>query len=195
MKQTEEEKLQIGKWLMLTNNNSPLSLKLKDITTMGIPSSNYIKLLQHRCKPFYNKSLLKDKLTNLAPDLRKKLVNPEKAIYEIQTEGSKTPDQGTCLRFSKLSQFGSMENSLLANTHLKAALAIQISKSQQNMQEQWNWMNSQGAENLKHSGNEKTYGKGNQRSDDYMLAKAQATKKLRNISIKKMNLFRTSSHN
>lgn len=50
---TEKDKIQFARCLVLANNNSPISLRIKNVTTLGRHCSEFLKWSKYKDFDFY----------------------------------------------------------------------------------------------------------------------------------------------
>ncbi len=58
---------------MLVNANSPTSMRMKNITTLGRPGTDFLRVSQFQDYPFYSKQFENDKVNELDEEIKDKM--------------------------------------------------------------------------------------------------------------------------
>jgi hypothetical protein len=67
---------QLAHCLLLINRNSPLSLRLKNNTTLGRPGQDFLRVSKFRDFNYYEQKHHEDKINSLSEEVREKIKKP-----------------------------------------------------------------------------------------------------------------------
>ena len=70
---TKEELKQLAKCLIMINKNSPISMRLKNITTLGRPGTDFLRVSKYQDFPYYEQKVRDDKINTLTDEIKEKL--------------------------------------------------------------------------------------------------------------------------
>ena len=68
----------LARCLVMANNNSPITLQIKNVTTLGRHCTEFLKWSKFKDYDFYEKKHISDKINELDNEIRFSMNNPDR---------------------------------------------------------------------------------------------------------------------